>query len=34
MVKLCQNHGYPVRLVAEDFYGGRWVKWITEISVE
>ncbi len=28
------DHGYPVRLVAEDFYGGRWVKWITEISVE
>jgi DMSO/TMAO reductase YedYZ molybdopterin-dependent catalytic subunit len=27
-------HGYPVRLVAEDFYGGRWPKWITEISVE
>jgi sulfoxide reductase catalytic subunit YedY len=27
-------HGYPVRLVAEDFYGGRWVKWITEIIVE
>jgi sulfoxide reductase catalytic subunit YedY len=28
------THGYPVRLVAEDFYGGRWVKWITEISME
>ncbi|MGA2479871.1 MAG: molybdopterin-dependent oxidoreductase [Spirochaetia bacterium] len=28
------THGYPIRLVAEDFYGGRWVKWITEISVE
>lgn len=28
------DHGYPVRLVAEDFFGGRWVKWITEISVE
>ncbi len=27
-------HGYPVRLVAEDFYGNRWVKWITEIRVE
>jgi sulfoxide reductase catalytic subunit YedY len=27
-------HGYPVRLVAEDFYGGRWAKWIREISVE
>jgi DMSO/TMAO reductase YedYZ molybdopterin-dependent catalytic subunit len=28
------THGYPVRLVAEDFYGGRWAKWINEISVE
>ncbi|HVP17779.1 MAG TPA: molybdopterin-dependent oxidoreductase [Spirochaetia bacterium] len=27
-------HGYPVRLVAEDLYGGRWVKWIAEIRVE
>jgi DMSO/TMAO reductase YedYZ molybdopterin-dependent catalytic subunit len=27
-------NGYPVRLVAEDFYGGRWVKWITDITVE
>jgi len=26
--------GYPVRLVAEDSFGGRWVKWITEIRVE
>jgi DMSO/TMAO reductase YedYZ molybdopterin-dependent catalytic subunit len=26
--------GYPVRLVAEDFFGGRWVKWIKEIRVE
>ena len=26
--------GYPVRLVAEIFFGGRWVKWITEIHVE
>jgi DMSO/TMAO reductase YedYZ molybdopterin-dependent catalytic subunit len=28
------THGYPVRLVAEDLYGGRWVKWIKEIHVE
>ena len=28
------EHGYPVRLVAEDFYGGRWVKWITEIHLD
>ena len=28
------EHGFPARLVAEDFYGGRWVKWIREIVVE
>ncbi len=28
------DHGYPVRLVAEDFYGGRWVKWIAKIRAE
>jgi len=28
------SHGYPVRLVAEDFYGGRWVKWLARIRVE
>jgi DMSO/TMAO reductase YedYZ molybdopterin-dependent catalytic subunit len=28
------THGYPVRLVAEDLYGARWVKWIKEIHVE
>jgi DMSO/TMAO reductase YedYZ molybdopterin-dependent catalytic subunit len=33
-VVLPRDHGYPVRLVAEDFYGNRWVKWITEIRVE
>jgi sulfoxide reductase catalytic subunit YedY len=27
------EHGYPVRLVAEDIYGGRWVKWVSEIEV-
>ncbi len=26
-------HGFPVRLVAGDVYGGRWVKWITKIEV-
>jgi len=31
---LPKEHGFPVRLVAEDFYGGRWVKWIQEIVVE
>lgn len=27
-------HGFPVRLVVEDIYGGRWVKWVTEVRVE
>jgi DMSO/TMAO reductase YedYZ molybdopterin-dependent catalytic subunit len=26
-------HGFPVRLVAEHLYGGRWVKWVTEMQV-
>ena len=26
--------GCPVRLVAEDLFGGRWVKWLKEIRVE
>lgn len=31
---LPKEHGYPVRLVAKDLYGDKWVKWITEIEVE
>ncbi len=31
---LPSEHGFPVRLVAEDFYGGRWVKWIREIVID
>lgn len=31
---LPKEHGFPVRLVAEDFYGGRWVKWIKTIDVQ
>jgi len=31
---LPREHGFPVRLVAEDFYGGRWVKWIKAIEVQ
>jgi sulfoxide reductase catalytic subunit YedY len=31
---LTPTAGYPIRLVAEDFFGGRWVKWIKEIQVE
>ena len=30
---LPKEHGYPVRLVAEDILGGSWVKWITSIEV-
>jgi DMSO/TMAO reductase YedYZ molybdopterin-dependent catalytic subunit len=32
--KLTPTAGYPVRLVAEGSFGGRWVKWIKEIRVE
>jgi DMSO/TMAO reductase YedYZ molybdopterin-dependent catalytic subunit len=32
-VVLPKEHGYPVRLVAEDILGGAWVKWITSIEV-
>ena len=28
------EHGFPVRLVAEDILGGRWVKWISAIEVK
>ena len=31
---LPKEHGFPVRLVAEDFYGGKWVKWIKTIDVQ
>ena len=30
---LPREHGFPVRLVAEDVLGGRWVKWISSIEV-
>jgi len=30
---LPREHGFPVRLVAEDILGGRWVKWISSIEV-
>ena len=29
-----EEHGFPVRLVAEDILGGRWVKWIKSIKVK
>jgi len=28
------EHGFPVRLVAEDLFGSHWVKWITTVSVD
>lgn len=28
------EHGYPLRLVAEDHYGGRWVKYVDRIEVQ
>ncbi len=31
---LPKDHGFPVRLVAEDILGGRWVKWVSRIEVE
>ncbi len=31
---LPKEHGFPVRLVAENFYGGKWVKWIKTIDVQ
>jgi sulfoxide reductase catalytic subunit YedY len=27
------EHGFPLRLVAEDVLGGRWVKWVSRIEV-
>ena len=27
------DHGYPIRLVARDLYGSRWVKWLEKIEV-
>jgi DMSO/TMAO reductase YedYZ molybdopterin-dependent catalytic subunit len=33
-VTLPKEHGYPVRLVAEDITGGKWAKWIDSIEVQ
>ncbi len=33
-VPLPRAHGFPARLVAEGIYGGRWVKYLTAITVE
>ena len=33
-VPLPRAQGYPVRVVAEDLFGGRWVKYVKEIFVQ
>ena len=33
-VPLPREHGFPVRVVAEGIYGGRWVKYLTAITLE
>ena len=33
-VPLPPAHGFPARIVAEGVYGGRWVKYLTAITVE
>jgi sulfoxide reductase catalytic subunit YedY len=31
---LPRKHGFPLRAVAEDYYGGEWVKYVDRITVE
>ncbi|HSB73699.1 MAG TPA: molybdopterin-dependent oxidoreductase [Candidatus Methylomirabilis sp.] len=31
---LPRKHGFPLRLVAEDFYGSEWIKYVDKITVE
>jgi sulfoxide reductase catalytic subunit YedY len=33
-VTLPAEHGNPVRIVAEDILGGRWIKWIDYIQID
>jgi DMSO/TMAO reductase YedYZ molybdopterin-dependent catalytic subunit len=33
-VPLPQKHGFPLRVVAEDYCGGEWVKYVSNIRVE
>lgn len=30
---LPEKHGFPLRVVAEDYYGGQWVKYVCKITV-
>jgi DMSO/TMAO reductase YedYZ molybdopterin-dependent catalytic subunit len=29
---LPQKHGFPLRVVAEDHYGGSWVKYVYKVT--
>ena len=31
---LPQKHGYPLRVVAEDYYGFTWVKYVYRVTTE
>lgn len=33
-VTLPKKHGFPLRVVAEDYYGGEWVKYVFKITAE
>ncbi len=33
-VLLPRDHGFPARVVAEDFWGARWVKYLASITLE
>jgi sulfoxide reductase catalytic subunit YedY len=33
-IPLPRAHGFPARVVAEDFFGSRWVKYLTAITLE
>ena len=30
--KMPQEHGFPVRIVAEDYYGSDWIKYVYKIE--
>jgi sulfoxide reductase catalytic subunit YedY len=33
-IALPKRHGFPLRVVAEDYYGGEWVKYVYKITAE